>query len=211
MAWRQTEDNRWNGLARLDSRYDRVRDAAGALNRTAVEIVSAHASYQPARPLQLRGQAATRFTDALDSKPGSVNASMLGLRGTWDLHRMLDAGLVGRTLFTDHLSRRQDGLGAEIGLTPLRNLRLATGYNWFGYADGDLEGGSRSDAGFYLDFGLKLDEDVFRWLNPTRSAPAGGKPGGGRRASCCRWRPRWPSARPRGPAPCRSCAPWRSG
>jgi hypothetical protein len=89
---------------------------------------------------------------------------------------VVDVGLIGRTLFTDRFQRRQDGMGAEIGLTPIRNLRVATGYNWFGYADGDLNGGSRSETGFYVDFGLKLDEDVFRWLNPERTAPAGGKP-----------------------------------
>jgi hypothetical protein len=177
VAWRQTEENHWNGLARLDSRYDRDLDATGASTRTMVEILSAHANYQPARPFQLRGQAATRFTDALDTKAGTINASMLGLRATWDMSRVLDAGVIGRTLFTDHLGRRQDGLGAEIGITAMRNFRVATGYNWFGYQDGELQGDSRSDAGFYVDFGLKLDEDVFRWLNPPPpSAPPGGKP-----------------------------------
>ena len=86
---------------------------------------------------------------------------------------VIGAGLIGRTLFTDHMGRRQDGLGAELGLTPLRNFRVAGGYNWFGYSDGDLNGGSHSDRGVYVDFGLKLDEDVFRWLNPDRSAPGG--------------------------------------
>src|SRR6185436_1983794 len=114
----------------------------------------------PTRPVQLRGQVATRVTDASD-EAGTVNASLLALRGTWDFHRLWDGGLIGRTLFTDHARRRQDGIGAEIGFTPIKNLRLAGGYNLFGYADGDLNGGSRSEHGVYLDLGLKFDEDVF--------------------------------------------------
>jgi len=166
VAWRETDRNQWNALGRIEGRYDRERDPTGALVRTTVGIASAHADYQPVRPFHLRGQAATRFTDDLETKSGSINASLLALRGTWDLHRMWDASLIGRSLFTDHVQRRQDGVGAEIGFLPIRNLRLATGYNLFGYKDGDLNGGSRSDRGFYLDLGFKLDEDVFRFLNP---------------------------------------------
>jgi uncharacterized repeat protein (TIGR01451 family) len=166
VAWRETDRNRWNALARFEGRVDRDGEPGGPVARTTVGIASAHLGYQPTRPLQLRGQMATRVTDASEES-GTVNASLLALRGTWDFHRLWDGGLIGRTLFTDHARRRQEGLGAEIGFTPLRNLRLAGGYNLLGYKDGDLNGGSRSEHGLYLDVGFKLDEDVFRFLNPN--------------------------------------------
>jgi hypothetical protein len=169
VAWRETDRNQWNGLARFEARVDRDNVPSGAMARTTVGIASGHLAYQPIRPLQLRGQVATRLTDASD-EPGNVNASLLALRGTWDFHRLWDGGLIGRTLFTDHARRRQEGVGAEIGFTPLKNLRLAGGYNLLGYADGDLNGGSRSEHGLYLDVGFKLDEDVFRFLNPDSAA-----------------------------------------
>jgi len=168
VAWRETDRNQWNGLARLEGRVDRDNVPGAAVTRTTVGIASVHLDYQPIRPLQLRGQVATRLTDVSD-EPRTANASLLALRGTWDFHRLWDGGLIGRTLFTDHARRRQEGLGAEIGFTPLRNLRLAGGYNLFGYAEGDLNGGSRSEHGLYLDVGFKLDEDVFRFLNPDRA------------------------------------------
>ncbi|HEY3215102.1 MAG TPA: OmpA family protein [Candidatus Eisenbacteria bacterium] len=167
LAWRQTERSRWNALARFETRYDREPDPNGTLVRTLARVGSLHAGYQPVRPFQLRGQVAARFTDDLETDGGSADAKLLALRGTWDFHRLWDVGLVGRTLFTDRARRRQDGLGTELGCSPIKNLRLSSGYNWFGYADGDLTSGSRSERGFYVDFGFKLDEDVFRFLNPS--------------------------------------------
>ena len=165
VAWRQTDQNRWNGLARLEARYDRDRNPTGRLDRTTVTIGSVHLDYQPLRSFQLRGQMATRVAD-VPADVATANATLFALRGTWDFHHLWDGGLVGRTLFADRGKRRQDGLGAEVGFAPLKNLRLATGYNLLGYADGDLTGGSRSEHGVYLDVGFKLNEDVFRFLNP---------------------------------------------
>jgi uncharacterized repeat protein (TIGR01451 family) len=165
VAWRQTDQNRWNGLARLETRYDRDRNPTGRLDRTTVTIGSVHLDYQPLRSFQFRGQVATRVSD-VPADVATANATLFALRGTWDFYHLWDGGLVGRTLFADRGKRRQDGLGAEVGFAPLKNLRLATGYNLLGYADGDLNGGSRSEHGVYLDVGFKLNEDVFRFLNP---------------------------------------------
>ncbi|HEY3215105.1 MAG TPA: hypothetical protein VGK93_01295, partial [Candidatus Eisenbacteria bacterium] len=180
VAWRETDRNRWDGLARIEGRYDRDRGPAGVLDRTAVGIASAHLDYQPTRPFQLRGQVATRFTDVPDLETRTVNATLLALRGTWDFHRLWDGGLIGRSLFAGYARRRQDGIGAELGFTPIKNLRVAGGYNLFGYADGDLTGGSRSEHGAYLDVGFKLDEDVFRFLNPGATEARKSKPEGGK-------------------------------
>jgi len=173
VAWRETDRNRWNALARIEGRYDRDLEPPGSPGKTLVGVASAHADYQPVPSFRLRGQLAGRLTDDLATKSRSTNASLVALRGTWDLHPRWDASLIGRTLFTGDLGHRRDGVGAEVGFLPIQNLRLATGYNVFGYRDRDLNGGSRSDRGFYIDFGFKLDEDAFRFLSPERAHGSG--------------------------------------
>jgi hypothetical protein len=79
-------------------------------------------------------------------------------RGIVDLTRRLDAGLIGSLLATDGLSSRRYGLGGELGLLVMKNLRVAGGYNLFGFTDRELDSFGTTRRGAYLELGFKFDE-----------------------------------------------------
>jgi hypothetical protein len=173
IAWRETDRNRWNGLARYELRIDREPEGLGPERRRHVNLFSAHADRRVTSSVVLRGQAATRVTgDRAHGATARANASLFALRGTIDLDRRWDTGVVARTLMSDGFDRYQNGLGAEVGFLAARNLRLAAGFNLFGYADADLDGGSRSDRGLYLDVGFKFDEEALRFLESSAPSSA---------------------------------------
>jgi hypothetical protein len=62
---------------------------------------------------------------------------------------------------SDGVSSRQYGLGGELGLIVMRNLRVAAGYNVFGFTDKDLNTFGTTRKGLYLDLGFKFDESLF--------------------------------------------------
>lgn len=72
---------------------------------------------------------------------------------------MLDSS--GSLLATDGLSSRQYGLGGELGLIVMKNLRIAGGYNLFGFTDKDLNTFGTTRKGAYLELGFKFDESLF--------------------------------------------------
>ena len=53
------------------------------------------------------------------------------------------------------------GIGGELGWAIAKNLRVAAGYNVFGFRDDDLSGVDHTDRGPYFNFGLKIDETWF--------------------------------------------------
>ena len=53
-------------------------------------------------------------------------------------------------------------------------MRLAAGYNVFGFRDDDMIGEERTDRGPYATFGLKFGEDLFGFGKPS-PAPAAGQ------------------------------------
>jgi hypothetical protein len=69
--------------------------------------------------------------------------------------------VIGSLLATDGLSSRQYGLGGELGLLVMKNLRVAAGYNLFGFTDKDLNTFGTTRKGAYLELGFKFDESLF--------------------------------------------------
>jgi hypothetical protein len=166
LAWRQTDGNRWNGLARYENKLERT--GGPVTYRKVANIASVHANLQPRRALVLSGQLAAKW--AHDDQLGLATHSVAQLaagRATVDLGRSLDVGVAARGLAS---GSNEFGLGAELGLIVMKNLRLAAGYNVFGFRDIDLAGTERTDRGPYLNLGLKVDESWF-----GHSAPEGGR------------------------------------
>src|SRR5205823_4679766 len=88
----------------------------------------------------------------------------------YDFTRRIDAGISARALFDGGVDQRSTGLGAELGVVVVRDLRVAAGYNVFGFKDRDFTAtGSRTDRGGYLALGFKFDESLF---GRHASAPA---------------------------------------
>ena len=64
-------------------------------------------------------------------------------------------------LGSDGWSQRRYGAGGELGVVVMTNVRLATGYNLFGFTDRDFASLGYTQRGVYLDIGIKFDEALF--------------------------------------------------
>jgi hypothetical protein len=70
--------------------------------------------------------------------------------------------VIGSVMGTQGFSQRRYGLGGELGVVVMRNLRLAGGYNLFGFTDRDFDSLGYTQRGAYLEFGFKFDELLFK-------------------------------------------------
>jgi hypothetical protein len=170
VAYRDTDTNRTNALAKVELKEERDASnaAAGGELRTQAVIVSAHADYHPARPWWLTGRIAgkvqrDRFEAGVQDR---FHASLLAGRVVWDLTENWDIGL----LAAQQLGRggaRQHAAGLEVGYLLKQNLWLSGGFNWSGFAgDADLTGYEYTRSGAYIRLRFKFDENLFRRSDP---------------------------------------------
>ncbi len=172
LAYRQTERNRWSALGRYEHRWDENQDPEDFRGTRSAHVFSTHLNYQPDPELILRAQWASKFASAeSEALSTSESAHLLGARGTLDVTRALDLGVIGRTLFAGSFERSQFGLGLEAGLLLADNLRLAAGYNVFGFRDDEFSEDEYTDRGFYVQLGFKFDEALFGWGRADRGLP----------------------------------------
>ena len=163
LAWRETDRNRWNGLARYEQRFERVSPLGSTPGtRSLAHILAAMLNYQPVQRFTLSGRYAARSTDnRANGLETNTTAQLLMGRGILDLTSRLDLGVISSALFTDGVSDRRYGLGGELGLVVMKNLRVAGGYNLFGFTDRDLNTFGTTRKGPYLELGFKFDEALF--------------------------------------------------
>jgi hypothetical protein len=160
-AWRETQTNVWNALARYEN-WRTVDKAAGENSRK--HIVSADATYHPRRPWWLMGKVASKWVNAkLGCEPCTnyaSNAQLIQGRVIYDLTPRWDVGLIGSMLADNRFKNRNYGVGAEVGYLMMENLWLSAGYNFRGLVDKDLLT-DESSKGAYLRLRFKFDEKLF--------------------------------------------------
>lgn len=162
-AWRQTDRNRWNAVMRYENKVEHVGALATTPTTESVaHILAALVNVQPTERLTLSGRyAAKSARDEVGPLSTRSTAQLLMGRGIYDLNRRVDAGIISSLLATDGVSSRQYGLGGEVGLLVMKNLRIAGGYNLFGFTDKDLNTFGTTRKGAYLELGFKFDESLF--------------------------------------------------
>jgi hypothetical protein len=163
LAWRETDRNRVSALFRVENRLDRA-DAQGApTSRSNSNVVAALLNVQATPHLTFSTRyAAKRTNDLRESVRMLGSAHLLMGRAIYDISRRVDVGVIGSILGSDGFAQRRYGAGGELGLVVMKNLRLATGYNVFGYTDRDFEALGYTQKGLYLDIGFKFDEALFK-------------------------------------------------
>jgi uncharacterized repeat protein (TIGR01451 family) len=164
LAIRPIDSDRWNAIARLDWRRD---DAATTTSGVSARSAALTGSLQSAWQLGSRRALTSRYavkrgSDAL-AKNGARQTTttvnqLFASRVLVDLTRRWDFGLTGSVLGDARLGQRQYGAGAQLGRVLMTNLRIAGGYNLFGWRDADLAGATPSAKGWYVEFGVKVDE-----------------------------------------------------
>jgi hypothetical protein len=162
-AYRDTDRNRVNALARYEFRTE--RDASGAEPlRFKSHMLTTHADWHPSRPVWLSGRvAALQRTDLIE---GGINDSFKGVmvsgRSLWDISKRWDMG-VQMSIMAGQQGQRQRALGLETGYLMQENLWLSAGYNVAGFsADRQLEGYAYTRPGAYIRLRFKFDEDLFK-------------------------------------------------
>jgi uncharacterized repeat protein (TIGR01451 family) len=163
LAWRETDRNHWNALARYEHRFERLGGLGQSLaTRDQAHILAAMVNYQPVQRFTFSGRYAGKMSNNRVNGIESDNtAQLLMARGILDLTSRFDAGLITSTLFSDGFADRRYGLGGELGLILMKNLRVAGGYNLFGFTDKDLNSMGTTRKGPYLELGFKFDESLF--------------------------------------------------
>jgi hypothetical protein len=102
--------------------------------------------------------AGKRAADTRDGIATPSAAHLVMARTIIDLTHRLDLGLIGSVLGNGSFAERRYGTGVELGAVVMRNVRLAAGYNVFGFTDRDFESLGYTQRGPYVEFGFKFDE-----------------------------------------------------
>ena len=162
LAWRQTDRNRVNALFRIENRLDRT-DALGApTTRTLSNIAAALVNMQATPRLTFSTRYAAKFaSDERENVTTKTQAQLLMGRTTYDVSRRVDLGVIGSVMGSGSFGQRRYGAGGELGVVVMRNMRLATGYNLFGFTDRDFQSLGYTQRGVYVDIGFKFDEALF--------------------------------------------------
>ena len=168
VAYRDTDSDVWNGLARVEHRFEKDSTLLGAATKKNVEIVSAHVNYQPRSDLLLSGRVAAKWlTDLANGRADKSNAQLISLRGTYEINNHWDVSAYASTMFSRGAAGRERGIGAEVGYMVAANLWVSAGYNIFGYNGDDLTGGADyTNRGAFVRLRFKFDEDLFAKKNP---------------------------------------------
>ena len=167
IAYRDTDTDKWNGLARIEHKSEKDTTQIDQETRRNVQVLSTHWNYEPRSDWLLSGRIAAKWLN--DQSFGNRNkstAQLIGLRGTYEINNHWDVSAFGGMLFGGGGVGRQHGLGVEVGYMLTANLWLSAGYNFFGFRDDDLSGGDYTNRGTFLRMRFKFDEDLFAAKNP---------------------------------------------
>ncbi|WP_374974053.1 SdrD B-like domain-containing protein [Acinetobacter venetianus] len=162
LAYRDTEHNRFDALAKVEYRYDDNKTDLSNPYLKHVYIFSNHLNYHPTRDLTLSGQYAVKNVQTTFSGLESTGMTHLfSARAMYDINERWDAGVHTGLLWSDMSSGRRVLVGGEVGYLVAANLWLSGGYNFSGYKDDDLVDSDTTIQGAYLRFRFKFDESLF--------------------------------------------------
>ncbi|MEG0404689.1 MAG: SdrD B-like domain-containing protein [Acinetobacter sp.] len=171
LAYRDTEHNRFDALAKVEYRYDDNKTDLSNPYLKHVYIFSNHLNYHPTRDLTLSGQYAVKNVDTTFSGLESSGMThMFSARAMYDINERWDAGVHTGVLWSDMSSGRRVLVGGEVGYLVAANLWLSGGYNFSGYKDDDLADSDTTIQGAYVRFRFKFDENLFANNNATVNA-----------------------------------------
>jgi uncharacterized repeat protein (TIGR01451 family) len=172
LAWRQTDENKWNALARIEHGVDRLRNGVhGNLTSRRLDIATAQVNYQPILRLTLSAQYAAKWLRQHDAFLSKTATQLGQVRGLYDLDRNWDVGLQGSMMWGGSFNSVRHGVGGEVGRRVINNLRVAAGYNLFGFKDNDLRETDYTLQGAYFRLDFKFDESILPGLRNTEGAP----------------------------------------
>lgn len=163
LAYRETEQNRFDALSKVEYRYDRNQTDLNNPYLKHVYILSNHVNYHSTKDWTISGQYAVKNVNTTFSGLESSGMThMLSARTMYDINDRWDAGVHAGALWSNVSSGQRILLGAEVGYLVAANLWVSAGYNFSGYKDDDLIESNTTLQGAYVRFRFKFDEDIFK-------------------------------------------------
>jgi large repetitive protein len=174
VAYRDTETDVWNGLARVEHRSENDTTQPELQLKRTVELFSLHANWQPRRPFTFSGRYAAKWVNE-DSNgiKAKNNAHLLSARAIWEIAPRWDISVTGSTVIGRGAQAKTYAVGMELGFMVMENLWLSGGYNFYGYRDEDFANGEYTNKGMYLRLRYKFDEDLFASRKQQSGEPGG--------------------------------------
>lgn len=168
-AYRDINTNRFDALFRYELRYEKDVNIDPQHYRIA-HVVSTQGNFHPSQDWTFSGRIAAKKSVENDALVKSESfLELISGRAIYDINRSWDASVNASLLANSTFTTRDYGVGVELGFLVATNLRLATGYNFFGYSDEDLATNNYTQQGVYAGFSYKFDEQIFKSLAPRRS------------------------------------------
>ena len=161
MAWRQTTTNAWNGLAKYEYKVEHDGSMPELELDRQVHMLLFDLNYQPAPrwiiSAHYGGKLAFEESNGLNDV---ADGHLLSLRLTYDITRKWDVGLCTSVLLSSIHPSFHFGVGPEFGYRIRDSVRIACGYNFFGFRDRDLSSEQYTDHGVYFALRLMFDETL---------------------------------------------------
>ena len=163
LAWRQTDRDEWNVLARYEYRHEDGSAFEPGLDQLRhVHLGSLTANWQPHPDWIFSGRYAVKFVDEkVVGLPARYVGHLLGARALYEFSKRFDFGLSASTTWARDTRRQLWAIGPEFGFNFQANFRAGLGYNVVGFRDRDLHGDTPTNRGAFLSFRMKFDENVF--------------------------------------------------
>lgn len=161
-AYRQADEDEWNGLAKYEFRKEDDSTSADFQYKRYAHIFSADLNYQPSSKDVYSAHYAVKLLNEKSNGITSDSITHLAqLRYTRDLSEDWDIGVIASKLLTNDSRSQTGGLGFEVGYRVKRDVWTSIGYNVFGFKDPDFSNESYTNKGLYLRIRVKFDENSF--------------------------------------------------
>ncbi len=168
-AYRSTATNKFDALFRYEFKHEIDKAIDDDFFRTA-HVLSSHGNYHPSADWTFSGRIAAKYSIENDSQSKSESfLELISGRALYDINEKWDAGINASLLANSDFTTKDFGFGVEAGFLVATNLRLAAGYNFFGYDDEDLTANNYTQNGAYIGFSYKFDERMFDKLIPNKA------------------------------------------
>ncbi|MGE3530483.1 MAG: OmpA family protein [Steroidobacteraceae bacterium] len=158
-------DSRWIMLDRIDLKHQKSDSATLKVQSSRI-VNNTHLNWQLDPHTQMGLQFGLRHVlTSFDGDDYSGTSGLFGADYRHDLNRIFDVGAHGALMESFQSGIGKASVGADVGVTFMKNVWVALGYNVQGYNDRDFDDAHYLAQGPYLKFRIKFDQDTFKDLN----------------------------------------------
>ncbi|MGE0188015.1 MAG: OmpA family protein [Steroidobacteraceae bacterium] len=158
-------DSRWIVLDKFDLKHQSTDSTSQKVTSSRL-VNNTHTNWQLNTRTQLGLQFGARYVlTSFDGDEYRGTSALLGADYRHDLNKTFDVGMHGSVMQSFKSGVSTASLGADVGVSFMKNAWVSLGYNFQGYNDKDFDDAHYLSQGPYLKFRIKFDQDTFKDLN----------------------------------------------